>query len=98
MEPINLSDNPDEFINEIEVRQDDVWESITSAIKVAFENDTKDATIINVGEFYKMIVERRNWITTLKSAIDYYERYEEYEKCSLTKKLIEDIDKMLNNG
>jgi len=81
--------------NELELKQKkpQVYKSLIEGISEAFEDKSNEVKICEVkyADTY-LTVHKNNWSGSLAKAMDFYIDREEYEVCSIIKKLIEKIN------
>ena len=91
--PLFKFDNHDEFKEQLEKHRHEVHIRTLYAIKYAY--DTKfngDITIAFLNDEDTLLqCSPTEWITNLQSTLDYFVEVEEYEKCSETKELIDNL-------
>tara|TARA_R110000744_G_scaffold316799_1_gene423424 strand:+ start:671 stop:952 length:282 start_codon:yes stop_codon:yes gene_type:complete len=80
--------------NELELKKKkpQVYKSLIEGITEAFENKSDEVKICEVkyADTY-LTVHKNNWSESLAKAMDFYINKEEYETCSVIKKLIEKL-------
>ena len=78
-----------EYNEELGSKKTQVYKSLIEGVSEAIKNNKKEIKLVEVKNTNVYItVEKSNWKSSLDSALQFYEKNEEYEQCSKIKNLI----------
>ena len=80
------------FNEELNAKQTQVYKSLIEGVSEAIKTDKKEVKLCEVKNSNIYItVSKKDWKSSLDSALQYYIKEEEYEKCSKIKDLIDKL-------
>ena len=81
-----------EYNEELRSKKFQVYKSLIDGVTEAIKTDKEEIRLCEVKNTNIFItVEKPEWKKSLDSALQYYEKVEEYEECSKIKKLIDKL-------
>ena len=81
-----------EYNEELGSKKTQVYKSLIEGVSEAIKNNKKEIKLVEVKNTNVYItVEKPNWKSSLDSALQFYEKVEEYEQCSKIKNLIDKL-------
>ena len=81
-----------EYNEELKSKKPQVYKSLIDGVTEAIKTDKEEIRLCEVKNTNIFItVEKPEWKKSLDSALQYYEKVEEYEECSKIKKLIDKL-------
>lgn len=73
--------------------QQALFEAIVDEIKQSIKTDKKEAIICNLPQVeLSVTLPKSSFVATLKSAIEFYLKMEDYHKCTLINNLIQELE------
>jgi hypothetical protein len=73
--------------------QQSLFETVVDEIKLSIKTDKKEVIVCNLPQVeLSVTIPKTSFITTLKSAIDYYLKVEDYHKCTQINNLIQELE------